>query len=264
VQAEMEGDVPHVCAAPMDLYMTQRTAGWITAALIICQSVCAQTGIPPTREFREDTAGTVTLQELRHVVPKEAQTEMEKAIRAKLKHQPEQELDHLKKAVLIDPEYIAARNNLGVCLMSIEPASAIAQWEEAIRVNPRKGLLYNNLSIAYVVIHNLEAAERAARMAMELDGTSNQARAVLGLVLYEERRYTAETSALLERASNEYAMTHVFAAMVLMDQGDFQKARTHVQAYLSSGETEYRKDASEILDFIDRTGQARDSSPNPL
>jgi Flp pilus assembly protein TadD len=148
--------------------------------------------------------------------------------------------------------------------MSIEPASAIAQWEEAIRVNPLKGLLYNNLAIGYVMVHNLELAERAARMALELDRTTNRARALLGLVLYQEHKYTAETYALLERSSNEYAMTHVFAAMVLVDQGDFQKARTHVQAYLSSGETEYSKGASKILDFIDRTGQARDSSPNPL
>jgi Tfp pilus assembly protein PilF len=264
VPTEMEGDVPTGCAAPMDRNMTQRTAGWITATLIICQSLCAQTGLPPTKEFRDDTAATVTLHELRHVVPREAQTEMEKAYKAGLKHQSEQELEHLKKAVLIDPEYIAARNNLGVCLMAIEPVSAIAQWEEAIKVDPRKGLLYNNLAIGYVVIHNLEHAERAARMALELDRTTNRVRALLGLVLYQEHKYTAETYALLERSSNDYAMTHVFAAMVLMDQGHFQKARTHVQAYLSSGETEYRKDASEILDFIDRTGRAREASPNQL
>jgi len=251
-----------VFAARMDLHITQRTAGWITAAWIICQSLCAQTGIRPTREFREDTSLTVTLQELRHVVPREAQAEMEKAYKAGLKHQSEQELEHLRKAILIDPEYIAARNNLGVCLLEIEPASAIVQWEEAIKVNPHKGLLYNNLAIGYVLIRNLEGAERAARMAMELDRTTNRARALLGFVLYEEHKYTAETSALLERASSEYDITHVFAARVLMERGEFQKARTHIQAYLSGGDTEYRKDASELLDFIDHSGQARDSSPD--
>jgi len=262
VQAELEGDVPHVFAARMDLHITQRTAGWITAAWIICQSLCAQTGIRPTWEFREDTSLTVTLQELRHVVPRAAQAEMEKAYKAGLRHQPEQELEHLRKAILIDPEYIAARNNLGVCLLEIEPASAIVQWEEAIKVNPHKGLLYNNLAIGYVLIRNLEGAERAARMAMELDRTTNRARALLGFVLYEEHKYTAETSALLERASSEYDITHVFAARVLMERGEFQKARTHIQAYLSGGDTEYRKDASELLDFIDHSGQARDSSPD--
>ena len=246
----------------MELHITQKTAGWITAAVIACQSLCAQTGIRPAREFHEDTSLTITLQELRHAVPREAQAEMEKAYKAALKHQAEQELEHLKKAVLIDPEYVAARNNLGVCLMPIEPASAIAQLEEAIKVNPHKGLLYNNLAIAYVLIHNLEAAERAARIAMEMDRTTNRARGLLGLVLYQEHKYTAEASTLLERASDEYSTAHVFAAQVLLKRGDLQKARIHIQAYLSSGEMEYREDVSEMLDFIDHRGQTRDSSPD--
>jgi tetratricopeptide (TPR) repeat protein len=247
-------------AARMDLHITQRTAGWITAALITCQSLCGQTGTRPALEFREDPPPAVTFQELQHRVPKEARAEMEKADRAKLKHQREQAIEHLKKAILIDPEYIAARNNLGVWLLPIEPESAIFQWEEAIKVNPRKGLLYHNLAIAYFVIHNLEGTERAARMALDLDRTANRVRAVLGLVLYEEHKYTEETCALLARASDEYAMTHVFAAQVLMVLGQMQEARTHVQAYLSSGEMEYRSHASKMLDSIDHTGQARDSS----
>ena len=71
-------------AVPMDLYMAQRTAGWIGAALIVCHGLSAQTGIRPGQELREDT---VTLQELRHSVPRRAQAEMAKAERAKLKHQ---------------------------------------------------------------------------------------------------------------------------------------------------------------------------------
>lgn len=229
---------------------------WITVALMICPSLCAQSGIWPAQRLRENTPSTVTVQELRHVVPKEAQAEMEKADRAKLRHQSEQAIDHLKKAVLIDPEYIAARNNLGLCLLPIEPTAAIAQWEEAIKVNPRKGMLFSNLAIGYGVIDNLEAAERAARTSMELDRTSDQARAVLGVVLYEEHKYNAETLALLERASSQYPMTFVFAAKVLVERGDFQKARAHTQAYLSSGDMEYRGDASEILGLIDRMGPA--------
>jgi len=260
VQTEMEGAVPHVFAAPRDQYMTQRTAGWITTALIIYQNLCAQTGIRPAEGLRESLPATVTLQELRHIVPKAARVEMERAQRAKLKHQPEQEIDHLKKAVQIDPEYIAARNNLAVRLVATEPASAIAEWEEAIRLDPHQGLLFNNLAVAYMTIRNLEAAERAARTSVDLDRTSERARAVLGLVLCLGHKYTAETSALLERASNDYAMAHVFAAQVFVERGEFQKARTHIQAYLSSSQTEFRKNALEMLDFIDHTGQTQESS----
>jgi tetratricopeptide (TPR) repeat protein len=246
----------------VNLYICQRAAGWITEAFLSCYGLYAQTGNRAALEFREHTSPTVTFQELRHIVPRAAQAEMERADRARLKHQPEQVIDHLKKAVLIDPEFIAARNNLGICLLETEPASAVGQFEEAIKVNPRKGLLYNNLAVAYAVIHNLEAADRAARMAVDLDRTSNRARALLGLVLYQQHKYTAEASALLERASGEYSSAHLFAALVLVARGEFQKAGSHAQAYLSSGAAEYRKDASDVLVFIDRTGQERASSPD--
>jgi len=236
----------------MDMKQPRGTVGCITAALIISHSLCAQTGIGPGQRLREDT--TVTLQELRHVVPKAARVEMEKAYRARLKRQAEQEIDHLKKAVLIDPDYIAARNDLGVRLLAIEPTSAIAQWEAAIKVDPHKGMLFNNLAVGYTVTRNLKAAERAARTSIELDGTSDRARALLGLVLFEQRKYSAETSALLERASEAYSFAHVFTAKVLLERGEFQKARTHIQAYLSSGDTEHRAAAFEMLDIIDHAG----------
>lgn len=245
--------MPYELAARMTLYRSQKPVIHISAALAFCCSLCAQTGIRPTLEFREDKSAVVTLQELQHVIPRESLAEMDKANRARLKHQPEQVIDHLKRAVLIDPENISARNNLAVCLVESELASAIAQWEEAIKVNPRKGLLFNNLAIGYVLAHNLEAAERAARAAVDLDRTTNRPRAVLGLVLYEEHKYNGETLSLLEHASVEYPMTHVYAAKVLFDQGEYQKARTHARAYLSSGETEHRKAVSEMLDLIDQT-----------
>jgi len=204
-------------------------------------------------QFHEDTSMTVTLHELQHVVPKEARAEMEKAERAKLKHDAGQELDHLKKAVRIDPEFIAARNNLGICLLENEPASAITQWEEAIKIDPHNGLLFNNLAVGYVLAHNLEAAERAARMSIELDRTTNRARALLGLVLYQRHKYTEEALTLLERACDDYPTTHVFVAQLLVRRGEFQKARTHVQAYLSGGYMDHREDASRMLDFIDQT-----------
>src|SRR6266852_739735 len=78
--------------------------------------------------------------------------------KAGLKYPSEEEIDHLKKAILIDPEYVAARNNLGVRSMAVEPAAAIAQWEVAITVDPRKGMLFNNLAVGYIMMHSPEAA----------------------------------------------------------------------------------------------------------
>jgi len=246
----------------MKMYKHLRTIGWNTAALILCGGLYAQTDFRRTVDFREETSPTITFQELQHVVPRRAREEMEKAYRAKLKHNPADEIDHLRKAVLIDPEYIAARNNLGVCLLAIEPASAIVQLEEGIRINPHKGALFNNLAVGYTLIHDLWAAELAARKSIELDRTANSSRALLGAILYDQQRYSAETLALLERGCKEYPVSHIYAASVLMKRQEFQKARVHIQAYLSSGETEHRWNASEMLDIIDHADETRDSSPD--
>jgi len=249
-------------AARMHQYRRQTTVGWITAALTICHSLFAQTGIRPAIQFRDETSPTVTLQELQHVVPSEARAEMEKAEKARMKHQRDQQIDHLKKALHLDPENVAARNNLSICLVPIDLASAIAHWEEAIRINPHIGLLFSNLAVGHALNHNLEAAEDAARRSIELDRTNSRARALLGLLLVEQHKYTTEALTLLERSANEYPMTYVFAAKTLIERGEFEKARAHIQKYLSDADMEYRDDAAEMLDFINRIGHPRELSQN--
>ena len=233
---------------------------WIAAALSVCDSLCGQTGMGPALEFDEGAKLTMTVQELRHAVPRGARSEMERADEAKLKHQPKQEIDHLKRAIQIDPEYVAARNRLGIRLFAIEPASAIAQWEEGIKVDPHRGALFANLAAGYLLIGKPEPAERAARTAVDLEKTSNQARTLLGFALYEEHKYTAEALVLVERASDRFPEAHLFAARMLLEWREFDKARIRIQSYVSSGDKENLGEASEMLGFIEkaqRPGAAR-------
>ncbi len=81
-----------------------------------------------------DTSKIVTIQELHHIVPKKAQKEMEKAEQARVGHRTDDVIRHLNQAISIDPEFIAARNNLAVFYLTApKPAPAIAQLEEAVR-----------------------------------------------------------------------------------------------------------------------------------
>jgi hypothetical protein len=111
------------------------------------------------------------------------------------------------------------------------------------------------------VTGNLDAAERAARAFMELDGT-NEARALLGLVLHEQHEYTTETLALLERSGDDYPTARVLAARVLIELGQIRKAKAHLQAYMSEGNMERRREASELLDYIDQREQATNRTEN--
>ena len=239
---------------------TRIAAGWIVA-LTICHTLSAQMAFRPSVAIGKNTTGAVTLQELEHVVPKSARAENDKAAKAMLKHDWKNALGHLRKAIAIDPEFVEARNNAGICLFFSDPVAANVEWEEAIKIDPHKGVLYKHLAVANAAIRNLEAAERSARIFLALDGT-NEARALVGLVLHEEEKYTAETLGLLERSAADYPIAHFFAARVLLYQGQSLRAKEHLRTYLSRSETERRQEASELLDYIDGLEQAQKLSRN--
>ena len=63
---------------------------------------------------------------------------MEKAERARAKNRTDEAIVHFEQAILIDPEFVTARNNLGALylrLAKLEPA--IAQLEEAAKVTSK-------------------------------------------------------------------------------------------------------------------------------
>ena len=197
-------------------------------------------------------ANVVSLQQLQHKVPKAARKEMEKAEKARLQQRRDDAVEHLRNALRIDPEYVAARNNLAFCLVQDDPASALAQLEEAIVIDPHLAVLFHNLAIVYVLSQKLNAAERAARSGVDLDRTSTRTRTLLGVILVLEHKYTAEALADLERGKQEYPMAGLLVAQVLINQNELGKARLYVDGYLCSGDQVFRDEAVRWLHYIDQ------------
>jgi len=208
-----------------------------------------------------DSSNTVTVQALNHKVPKKARKEVEKAERARAKNRTDEAIVHFKLAISIDPEFVAARNNLAVLhLMTTQPEPAIAQLEEAVKIDPKNPSLFRNLTIGYSMIHNFEAAERAARLRVSLDRTGGgHARLLLGFVLIKQRKFTEEALQCFERARDEYPLAHLLAAPVLIAQGNSERAKSEIHSYLSTGEQDFRATATRWLDLIDQ-GQQKGAS----
>jgi tetratricopeptide (TPR) repeat protein len=198
----------------------------------------------------------VTIQELHHTVPKKARKELEKAERARAKHRTDEAIDHFKQAILIDPEFVAARNNLAaIYLVAENPEPAVAQLEEAVKIDPNNPTLLRNLTVGYAMMHKFDAAERAARLRVGLDRTSGHAIMLLGFVLIQQRKFTGEALQCFERRRSEYPLAHLLAAMVLIEQHSSERAKFEIQAYLSSGQQEFRAFATHWLDLIDQGEQ---------
>ena len=198
----------------------------------------------------------VTVQEVHHLIPKKARKELEKAERARLVQHTDDAIEHFRRAISIDPELVAARNNLGIVYLAVaRPNPAIAQLEEAIKIDPNNSAVFTNLTLAYSMVHNLDAAERAARSAVALDRTGSRPRLLLGFVLVEQRKFTEEALQCLERARDEYPVAHLLAARILIAQGKSEWAKTEIQAYLSGPEQRNREIATRWLGLVDQTEQ---------
>jgi tetratricopeptide (TPR) repeat protein len=198
---------------------------------------------------------TVTLQALRHKVSKKGRKEAEKAKRALAENRTDEAIGHLKCAISIDPELVASRNSLAaIYLRAANPEPAIAQLEEAAKIDPKQPVLYMNLAVGYAMIHNLEAAERAARWSVDLDRTGGgHARMVLAFALIAQRKFTEEALQCFAQVRDKYPVAHLLAAHVLLAQGHSERAKSEIYTYLSSGERTFREAAARLLDRVSQS-----------
>jgi len=196
----------------------------------------------------------VTFQELTHNVPKTARAEMEKADKASAKDRSDEAIQHLNRAILMDPEYVAARNNLAVIYFKMGKSElAIAQLEEAVKVDPHNATLFTNLSVGLLKINKLDGAERAARTTLDLDRTSaSQARMLLGLALIRQGKFTDEALECFSRSREEYPLARLLAGGVLIAQSKPERAKPEIQMYLSSPAPDCRAAANRWLALIDQ------------
>jgi tetratricopeptide (TPR) repeat protein len=219
---------------------------------------------PPQAGSNYAGSNIITIQELNHSVPKRARKELEKAETARAKHRTDEAIDHFKQAILIDPEFVAARNNLAaIYLVAANPESAVTQLEEAVTIDPNNPTLLRNLTVGYVMMRKFDAAERAARLRVRLDRTSGHASLLLGFVLIQQRKFTGEALRCFERVRDEYPLAHLLAAMVLIEHRSSERAKAEIQTYLSSGQQELRAFATRLLALIDQGEQKSASSVSP-
>jgi tetratricopeptide (TPR) repeat protein len=221
--------------------------------------MCADSiGTPGSTQPHDSHASPqiVTFQQLQHVVPKKALKEMEKADAARAKNRKDEELAHLSNAIQLDPGFVAARNNLATLYIQLNnPEPAIAQLEEALKLDPHNPTLFTNLTIGYTVMGQFEAAERAARTTVDLNRGSVLPRLLLGSALVYQRKFTDEAVKCLTGLGDEYPIAHLLLARILIARNELAPAKTEIQTYLSFKDQEDVPTAKAWLDVIDKMQQ---------
>jgi thioredoxin-like negative regulator of GroEL len=202
----------------------------------------------PSSGMRDRTSkeASVSVHQLSHKVPKSAKKEFEKAVRAGDDHA--KVIAHLKKAVEIDPEYIAALNNLGSRYIQIDQyENALEVLGRAQKIDPASPNVQTNIAVALLAMHKAGEAEHAARRAYQLASNDPRARYILALSLYTRQQFTEETVKLLESSREYFPNASIALGALYAAQGRTKEARGVLTGYLSSGHTAREPQVRQML-----------------
>jgi tetratricopeptide (TPR) repeat protein len=250
------------------LELTDVSGNRITQQLVTVDDNNNEITIPlPELRGSRPITGTVSVFELAHKVPKKAKKELDLAEKASAKKDLAACVRHLQAAVEIDPEYLEARRQLGLCYMRLEqPEKIIETFSEVLKRDPRSAVAYASISAAHLLMSRFSEAESAARRAISFNPVLVRARYVLGLSLASQNKSHAEALELMASSAETIPAAHFVAAQLLANQGEIDRARSEAKAYLASGEPSHQKEATDWLHELDQqfppeTVAAEDSKP---
>ena len=189
--------------------------------------------LPETPKASRSSQGTVSIRQLQHNVPAQAQKALSKGRSAAAKGKTEEAMDEFREAVRIDPEFADAYNDLGALHASRgDLAAAVDEFRKAIDLVPDHRLALSNLCIVLGRMQRFDEAKPVARSALRIDPANATVHFILAISLIGGSEGSAEALDHLQRAAPEIPMAHVFAAQLLITNGRRDEARTHLEEYL--------------------------------
>jgi tetratricopeptide (TPR) repeat protein len=201
---------------------------------------------------RTTAAGTVTLHQLTHKIPKKAVRQYEDALKAQSHGDRDTAIEHLSKAVAIDPQFWEALNNLGVNLFLTNRIDfGIEQLRKAIAVDPHAPVAYANLSMAFFKEHKFADAEQAARQDAAMDPLAKTGPLILGTSLILQHKFTLEAEGSLKNAAKWFPQARIPLAVVLAHRGQVDSARQELRLYFASGDVSQTGLANRVAQELD-------------
>jgi Flp pilus assembly protein TadD len=152
-------------------------------------------------------SGTVAVSTLMHHPPKKAVKEMNAAIRA---GHSETAQEHLRAALLIDPEFSEAHTNLGSEYTRTGKFDlAYAEFDAALKTGPKGAMEYCNIAVVLLAMGRIDEAEREVRQALSVDARYPQANYLLGRILTSEPGHYQEATKYLKLAAPDIPNANV-------------------------------------------------------
>jgi len=180
-------------------------------------------------------AATVSVRQLR--IPGKAMGEYQRGLQSIVKHDLTDALKHFTKASTAYPGFYEAQYHAGFVQLKMgHREEAMQSFQRAVDLSEGR-YAPAELAVGALLFEsgNADAAERVIRRGVELDDSSPEGYAMLGMVLMRERRpEEAERSAreaLLRRAN--FAQAYLVLSDVHASRHDYQAQIRDMDAYLA-------------------------------
>lgn len=182
-------------------------------------------------------ATTVSAVELSQKVPSAAQKEFERASNLTKEGKIESAITHYRKAIEIYPNFLMARNDLGVQLMTLGKLDeATEEFRKAIEIDPKAFNPRLNMGMVFVKQHSFAEGATELRKALSLDSTSASAHFYLGLALVgmdDPDNAEKEFKAAHNVGGAKYALALFHLGELYLGRGEREAALKAFELYLT-------------------------------
>lgn len=179
----------------------------------------------------------VSAAELDRNVPEKARKEFRRGSEAAQAGKTEEAIAHLRNAVRIYPDFLMARNDLGVQLMAAgRLEEAAEQLRLAAKLDPKSFNPQLNLGIVLVQRHEFAEATQALDSAVSLNPQSPGARLYAGqahAALGDAERAEKELKAAYQLGGARYAAALFHLGNLYLSRGEREQALKSFEAYLA-------------------------------
>lgn len=197
----------------------------------------------------------VSAAELAQPVPASAKKEFDMASRLLKEGRRDEAIERLKQAIVIYPEYLMARNDLGVQYLKMKQLDAAAeQLGMAIEINSKVFNPRLNLGIVLLEQNRYSDAAEQFSQAIAINSSQPAPRLYLGIANLRMDDLDAaeeELTTAINLGDANYSLAHYYLAQVHMKRGDREKAIAELKAYIEKNpEGDEAASARAMLDKI--------------
>ncbi|HEU0121955.1 MAG TPA: tetratricopeptide repeat protein [Bryobacteraceae bacterium] len=198
-------------------------------------------------------AGPISARRLAHKPAKNVRKMVRKAEDLAAEGKRAEAADLLDKALVIDPEWFEAWNNLGTRRLHLGqyPAS-VAAFQKAAEIDPNNATVQANLGLALLFTRQPVQAEEAARRAMQFDPESHPAIYVAGMALLQQNKRPEEALGHLHAAAKTLPRALLATAEWQCRHNNLNACAIDLKAFINTPRGPNHENAEKWLNAVNR------------